>query len=257
MTDSQHDDPWGVAGKVALVTGASSGIGRHLVELLAEHGASVVAAARRLDRLEHLRNENPGRDIVPVALDVRDRAGLPDAFVRAEDAFGPVEILVNNAGVGLIAPALEHSDEDWDAAFDTNVRGAFLLSRLAVQRKNPERSLSIVNIVSPAATAPGRNISAYAASKAALLQLSRVLALEWARMDVRVNCVSPGHVETELTPELADEAVRTALTRRIPVGRIGIPEDLDGAVLLLAGDHSRYITGALIAVDGGVGLRGA
>lgn len=257
MSAQERNDPWGVQGKVALVTGASSGIGRHLVGLLAENGVSVIAAARRTDRLESLRDEHPGQPIATAVLDVRDRAGLADGYSRIEVEFGPIDILVNNAGVGVIAPALEHSDEDWDAAFETNVRAAFLLSRLAAQRRPQGRSLSIINIASPAATSPGRDISAYAASKAALVQLSRVLALEWARDNVRVNCLAPGHIATELAPELADAAVSAALARRVPLGRLGTPDDLDAALLLLAGDRSRYITGALLAVDGGIGLRGA
>jgi NAD(P)-dependent dehydrogenase (short-subunit alcohol dehydrogenase family) len=247
-------DPWGVAGKTALVTGASSGLGRHFAGVLAANGARVVAAARRADRLGALVAEHPGRSITPVELDVRDRAGLPTAFPRIEAAYGPIEILVNNAGVGIIAPALEHSDDDWDAAFETNVRAAFLLSRLVVERRPDGGAVSIVNVASPAATVPSRDISAYAASKAALVQLTRVLALEWARENVRVNCLSPGHVATELHPELARDDVRAVFERRIPVGRLGRPDDLDSALLLLAGEGSRYITGALLPVDGGAGL---
>ncbi len=254
MTEERFDDPWGVAGKVALVTGASSGLGRHFAGVLAAQGAHVVASARRADRLGELVAAHPGRSITPVTLDVRDRDALPGAFERVEAAHGPVDILVNNAGVGTIAPAADHTDDDWDAAFETNVRAAFLLSRLVVERRRPGAPVSIVNIASPAAVSPSRDISAYAASKAALVQLTRVLALEWARDDVRVNCLSPGHVATELHPELAREDVSAVFARRIPAGRIGRADDLDGALLLLAGDRSRYMTGALIPVDGGAGL---
>ena len=250
----ESGDPWGVAGKVALVTGASSGLGRHFAGVLAAQGARVVAAARRTERLGALVAKYPDRSITAVELDVRDRAGLPAAYGRVEAAFGPIDILVNNAGVGMIAPALNHSDDDWDAAFETNVRAPFLLSRLVVSHRRAGASISIVNIASPAASVPSRDISAYAASKAALVQLTRVLALEWARDDVRVNCLSPGHVATELNPELARDEVRAAFERRIPVGRLGQPDDLDSALLLLAGDGSRYITGALIPVDGGAGF---
>lgn len=251
----KKEDPWGVAGRVALVTGASSGLGRHLAGVLAEAGARVVVTARRRDRLDALLAEHDELTLAAVALDVRDRDAIRARYDELEAPFGPVEILVNNAGVGVIKPALEHTDDDWDATFDTNVRGPFQLSRMLVERRRPEVPVSIVNIASPAASAPGKDISAYAASKAALVQLTRVLALEWAGLGVRVNCLAPGHVATELNPDLADPAVQSALSRRVPLGRLGEPSDLDHALLLLAGTASSYITGAVLPVDGGVGLR--
>ena len=254
-THENSAEGWGLAGRVALVTGASSGLGRHFAGVLARAGARVVVTARRRDRLDTLLAEHDEDAMAAVALDVRDRDAIRARYGELEAPFGPVEILVNNAGVGVIKPALEHTDEDWDATFETNVRGPFLLSRLVVERRRPEMPVTIVNIASPAASAPGKDISAYAASKAALVQLTRVLAVEWAGLGVRVNCLAPGHVATELNPDLADPGVQSALARRVPLGRLGEPSDLDNALLLLAGTTSSYITGAVLPVDGGVGLR--
>ncbi|MGT2464105.1 SDR family NAD(P)-dependent oxidoreductase [Sinomonas atrocyanea] len=244
-----------MAGRVAVVTGASSGLGRHFAAVLAHAGAKVVAVARRRERLEDLVAELGSDSAAAVALDIRDRAAIRAGYAEVEACFGPVDILVNNAGVGVVKPAFEHTDEDWDATFETNVRAPFELARLAAGRKRPDAAVSIINIASPAASTPSRDVSAYAASKAALVQMSRVLALEWARQGVRVNCLAPGHVLTELNPELADEQVQQAVARHVPAGRLGVPHDFDRALLLLAGTGSEYITGAVLPVDGGVGLR--
>ncbi|WP_138444224.1 SDR family NAD(P)-dependent oxidoreductase [Sinomonas susongensis] len=254
-TPPNTTDPWGVAGRVAVVTGASSGLGRHFAAVLAHAGARVVAVARRRERLEGLVAELGSHSVAAVALDIRDREAILAGYASIEACFGPVGILVNNAGVGVVKPAFDHTDEDWDATFETNLRAPFVLARLVAERKRADASVSIINIASPAASAPSRGVSAYAASKAALVQMSRVLALEWARDGVRVNCIAPGHVLTELNPELADEQVQRAIARHVPAGRLGQPHDFDQALLLLAGTGSAYITGAVLPVDGGIGLR--
>jgi NAD(P)-dependent dehydrogenase (short-subunit alcohol dehydrogenase family) len=248
----------GIEGKVALVTGASSGLGEHIARVLAGQGATVIGAARRADRIRRLADAAPGSGrIVPLELDVTDRAAVREAIPRAAATYGWPEIVVNNAGGGAVKPALEHTDEDWDLALAVNLTGAWSVSRVVAdglrQRRRPG---TIVNVCSAAGLRPVADTAAYGTSKAALIHLTRQLALEWAPLGIRVNAICPGHFPTELNAEfLADERFRERLTRRIPLGRLGRLDDLTGLVLLLASDASAYVTGAVIPLDGGQTLR--
>ncbi|MGE0718949.1 MAG: SDR family NAD(P)-dependent oxidoreductase, partial [Alphaproteobacteria bacterium] len=240
--------------KVAFVTGASSGLGRHFATTLAAAGARVVLAARRKDRLHALAREigEAGGHAMSVALDVVDPESIAAAVARATEAMGPIDVLVNNSGVATSRSALETTAEEWDSTLDTNLRGAFLMAQ-AVARDLVARGRggAIVNIASVTAFRTAGQLSAYAASKAGLVHLTRVLALEWARHRIRVNAVAPGYIETDINRTFFATPAGEAVIRRIPQRRLGKPEDLDGALLLLASDAGAYMTGSVITVDGG------
>ncbi|WP_020417325.1 SDR family NAD(P)-dependent oxidoreductase [Amycolatopsis sp. ATCC 39116] len=239
-------------GKVALVTGASSGLGAHTARIFADHGATVIGAARRADRVPR-----HGDRIVPLELDITDRVAVREAIPRIAETTGWPDIVVNNAGGGAVKPALEHTDADWDHALAVNLTGAWTVSTVVTEGlRRLGRPGSIVNVASAAGLNPVADTAAYGTSKAALIHLTRQLALEWAPLRIRVNAICPGHFPTEINAEfLADERFRDRITRRIPLGRLGRLDDLTGLVLLLASDASAYLTGAVIPLDGGQSLR--
>lgn len=246
-----------IAGEVALVTGASSGIGAHFAELLAAAGAKVAAAARRVDRLTELarRIEARGGVCLPVSCDVTDRNSIVAAIAAAEQRLGPPTILVNNAGVVVSKPLFEHTEEDWDYVVDTNLKGAWLAARefahRLVEQKRPGR---IVNISSVLASRTIGRVPAYCAAKAGLTHLTQVLAMELARYGILVNALAPGYIETDFNRAFFQTEAGKALIGRIPMKRIGQSPDLDGALLFLASPASAYVTGAVISVDGGHGV---
>jgi NAD(P)-dependent dehydrogenase (short-subunit alcohol dehydrogenase family) len=241
-------------GKTALVTGASSGFGRHFAQVLAGAGAKVALAARRLDRLRQLEAElrATGAEAAAVALDVTDRASVAAAFDAAEAALGPVTVLVNNAGVPSGSYFLKTSEEDWRALMHVNLDGVFRVGQEGARRMAQRRSGgAIVNIASIAGFAPLKAISSYAASKAAVISLTRSMALELARDGIRVNALAPGYFATELNDAfLASEAGKRLLAR-VPMGRAGRLEELDAPLLLLASGAGAFMTGSVITVDGG------
>ncbi len=243
-----------LSGRVALVTGASSGLGAHFAQTLARNGAKVALVARRRERLEELARaiEASGGVAVPVAADVSRAEGVAAAFDQAEQALGTATIVVNNAGIARNAPALEMDEATWDEVVDTNLRGAWLVAQTAAQRMvKAGTGGSIINIASILAKRVNGHNAPYIASKAGLLHLTRALALEWARYSVRVNAILPGYIETDINREFFQTAAGQAMIKRVPQRRLGRPEDLDGALLLLASDASSFMTGAEIAVDGG------
>lgn len=239
----------GLAGRRALVTGASSGLGAHFARRLAREGVIVTAAARRLDRVEGLCREiaEDGGEALPLRLDVSDPHGVDRALGTT-----PFDIVVNNAGVAASLSALDHDAASIDTVIDTNLKGAFHVARAAAQAMIADgRTGSIVNIASILGLRVSGHVAAYAASKAALLQLTRSLALEWARYGIRVNAICPGYIETELNRDFFASDAGQAMVRRIPQRRLGQPSDLDGALLLLASDLGGFMTGTEIVVDGG------
>ena len=243
-----------LAGEVALVTGASSGIGRHLAALLAAAGAKVGLAARRTDRLAELESEirAAGGVGLAIACDVTQTDSIAAAVETAESALGPLSILVNNAGVVVAKPVLKHSEEDWDYVLDTNLRGAWLMARqFAEHLVEKKRGGRIVNIASVLGSRTIAQVPSYCAAKAGLIHLTHVLAMEWARHGILVNALAPGYVETDFNREFLRSDAGKKLEARIPMRRVGRPHDLDGAMLLLASPAGAYITGAVIAVDGG------
>ena len=237
-------------GRTALVTGASSGLGRHFIGVLAAHGARVIGAARRVDALQQAIDalRAGGADARAVPLDVRD-AGSVDAALRA---CGPVDIVINNAGVAHTQPAAEVSDDDWQAVIDTNLSGAFRVAAAAARAMAAAgRPGVIVNIASVLGFRVAKQLPAYVAAKAGLVRLTEALALEWAAQRIRVNALAPGYIETEINRDFLRSDAGAAIARRIPQRRFGQPADLDGALLLLAGPAGGYITGATLVVDGG------
>ena len=250
-----------ISGEVALVTGASSGLGLRFAEVLAENGAAVVLVARRKDRLLALKSriEAAGGRALAVDADVLDRQGMLGAFDQAEKAFGCVTILVNNAGVAPASRALELTEEEWRRVLSTNLDAVFFWAPEAARRMLAAgRRGSIVNIASVLGFGAAKGTSAYAVAKAGVIQLTKALALELAFKGVRVNAIAPGWIVTDINREFLMSEEGAAITREIPVGRFGQERDLDGALLLLVADAGRFIAGATIVVDGGqmVALRG-
>ena len=246
-----------LAGEVALVTGASSGIGRHLAELLAVAGAKVALSARRVDRLAEAAREieAAGGECLPISLDVTRSDSVVATVAKAETELGPLTILVNNAGVVVSKPLFEHTEADWDHVVDTNLKGAWLAGREfahhLVGLKRPGR---IINITSVLGLRTIGRVPAYCAAKAGLTHLTHVLAMELARHGILVNALAPGYVETDFNRAFFQTEAGKALISRIPLKRLGQTEDLDGAMLLLASPAGAYLTGAVIAVDGGHGV---
>jgi NAD(P)-dependent dehydrogenase (short-subunit alcohol dehydrogenase family) len=243
-----------LSGKTALVTGASGGFGAHFAKVLASEGAGVALAARRLDALERLKAEieAAGGRAFAVPMDVTDEASVVAAVARIEAEFAPIDVLVNNSGVSGAGPALDCTADNWDQVFDTNLRGAFLVAReVGRAMRAAARPGSIVNIASIVGLRTAGGLSAYAASKSGLIHLTHVLGLELARHDIRVNAIAPGYYPTDMNAEFWETEAGKAMIKRIPLRRLGDLRDLDGPLLLLASDAGRYMSGAVIPVDGG------
>ena len=243
-----------LSGKSALVTGASSGLGRHFAEVLAAAGARVAAAARRVDRAARVCEEigERGGTAVPIRLDVTERASVETAVAETAAALGALDILVNNAGVTATSSFVDLAEEDWDRVVDTDLKGVFLVAQEAARRMQAQGTGgTIVNIASILGLRVAGHLAPYAAAKAGVVQLTKAMALELARHGIRVNALCPGYMETDLNRAFFAGEAGQALIRRIPQRRLGRPEELDGALLLLCSDAGSYITGATLAVDGG------
>lgn len=241
-------------GRQALVTGASSGLGAHFAFTLARAGATVALAARRIDRLYDLvaRLRDEGHRALAVPMDVADGATVAAAFDDlAARGHGP-DLVVNNAGVAVSRPLLEQTEADVDGVLQTNLKGAWLVAQEAARRLvAARRPGAIVNIASITGLRVAGGVAPYCASKAALLQLTQAMALELAPHGIRVNALAPGYVATELNQGFLASAAGQRLQARIPQRRFGEPADLDGPLLLLASDAGRFMTGSVLAVDGG------
>ena len=241
-------------GKTALVTGASSGFGRHFARVLAEAGAKVALAARRLDVLKELEAEirGSGGRAAAVAMDVTDRASVARAFADAEAALGPITILVNNAGVPSGSFFTKTSEDEWRAVMSVNLDGVFRVGQEAARRMAANRTGgSIINIASLLGFGVIKGLSTYSASKAAVVSLTKSMALELARDNIRVNALAPGYFATEFNDAYLASEPGKRMMARVPLGRAGAVEELDGPLLLLASDAGRFMTGSVITVDGG------
>lgn len=244
-------------GRKILVTGASSGFGRHFALTLARAGADVAIAARRLDRLEALASviaEETGRVVVPIALDVADTATVDGAVSAAAKALGGLDGLVNNAGTVVSKPSLKQTEADWDAVMDVNLKGAFFVAQSCAARMKEGGGGAIVNIASILGERVSGTEISYCVSKAGLAHMTRALAFEWARVGIRVNGIAPGYVKTDLNRAFLDSDAGAKMRARIPIPRFGEPEDLDGALLYLLSDLSAWTTGHILTVDGGHSL---
>jgi len=244
-----------LTGRKALITGASGGLGAHFASVLAEHGAKVVLAARRREKLEGVAKElnDTGRQAEVVEMDVTK----PETVIAAFDAMsaqedGPCDILINNSGVAAGTWGHETSDEDWGFVIDTNLTGAWHVSKTAVQAMiKANKPGSVVNIASILALHPSLQAGAYAASKAGIEQLTRVMSLELTRHNIRVNALAPGYFATDLNSEMIESDYGEKMRKRIPMRRFGDYSELDAALMMLASDAGSFMTGTTIVVDGG------
>jgi NAD(P)-dependent dehydrogenase (short-subunit alcohol dehydrogenase family) len=245
-------------GKVALITGASGGLGGGFAKALAGEGARVALAARRLEKLEALRREIEagGGKAAAVAMDVTDAASVRAGLAAAESALGPVNVLINNSGVVARKPIFEHTEADWDTVLDTNLKGAWLLSFAFAKRlAELKRPGCIVNIAS--ILGYGRvssQVHEYCASKAGLIQLTKSMAAELARYNIRVNALAPGYIVTDINRTFLSSEAGEGLKNRIPQRRFGTIEELTPALALLASDQAAYMTGSVVEVDGGLSV---
>jgi NAD(P)-dependent dehydrogenase (short-subunit alcohol dehydrogenase family) len=241
-------------GRGALVTGASSGLGRAFAGMLARAGAAVALAARRQDSLDVVRQEieRAGGRAIAVTMDVSNAASV-DAAVRAAAAgLGKLDILVNNAGVTLTKPVLEITEAEWDRQVDTNLKGAFLVAQAAARlMRDQANGGAIVNIASILGLRVAGQVAAYLTSKAGIVHLTKGMALELARHRIRVNALCPGYIETDLNREFFASDTGRALIQRIPQRRLGQASELEAPLLLMCSDAGSYMTGAVLAVDGG------
>ena len=244
-----------LTGKTALITGASSGLGASFAKVLSDHGARVVITARRLERLEALAAEikADGGDALPIAMDVTSPESVEAGFARITEELGePADILVNNAGLSREAFFTRMSEEDWSTVIDTNYTAVWRVAKAAASAlMKAGKSGSIINIASITATRPSQTLAAYASSKAAVDHLTRIMALEMARYDVRVNALAPGYFLTAINEDFFETEEGSKMTGRIAMQRIGNVSELAGPLLLLASDAGSYMTGSTITVDGG------
>jgi 2-deoxy-D-gluconate 3-dehydrogenase len=250
-------DSFRLDGKVSVVTGCSSGIGPTLASGLAEAGSDLVVCARRGEMLKARAEEiaaKTGRRVIPVVADVSREEDVSRLMGETVKEFGRLDVLVNNAGVSFLRPAEEMTGEEWLSVNRVNLDGVFYCSRDAAQVMKKRNGGSIINIASSYGFSADIlfPIVAYHASKAAVINMTRALAVEWAKFRIRVNGIAPGWVRTEMTEiTLGDEKKRNYIIQHTPMGRVGEADELNGALLLLASDAGRFLTGTTISVDGG------
>ncbi len=247
-----------LANKTALVTGASSGLGRHFAGVLADAGAYVVLAARRLDKLEEVAGEiqQRGGKALPVEMDVTSEDSVTGAFAEIREALGrPCDVIVNNSGMSREGWYWDMPQKDWDTVIETNLTGVWRVAKYATKAMmQAEVKGSIINIASITALRPSNMISAYSASKAAVDHLTRTMALEAARHGIRVNAIAPGYFKTAINDEFLDSEAGQRMAKRVPMRRFGNYEELNAPLLLLASEEGSYMTGSTLVVDGGHSL---
>lgn len=247
-------NPFHLSRRVALVTGASSGLGVHFAETLAQAGAAVAVCARRVEKMQELvvTLQAAGVPALAVAMDVTDAQSVRAAFDEIEKNLGTVDLIINNAGVATTQSVLDHDEASWDQVVDTNLKGAWLVAQEGAKRMVAAgKGGSIINIASILGERVAGGAASYAASKAGLIQLSKAMALELARYHIRVNAIAPGYVSTDLNRDFLASEAGQRLMSRIPQRRFASAQELDGALLLFASDAGSYITGSVLAVDGG------
>ena len=253
MSDRLFD----LTGRVALVTGASRGLGQYMARALARAGADLVITSRNADRLTVTSADirRIGRRVLAAELDVLHNSSITDMARRTSEQYGRLDILVNNAGCNIRRRALEVTETDWDTVVNTNLRGAFFVAQAAARLMVARNYGRIINIGSVTCVSGYAGMGPYCASRGGIKQLTMSLAHDWAEYGITVNCLAPGWFKTQQSASLyADESWLAMLKERIPLGRPGNPDDLDGAVVFLASEASRYVTGQTYLVDGGVSI---
>jgi NAD(P)-dependent dehydrogenase (short-subunit alcohol dehydrogenase family) len=254
-----------LSGRVAFITGASSGLGAQFARTLAQAGAAVVLASRRVDRLKELRAtiDAEGGDAHVIELDVTDHDAIKSAVAHAETEVGSIDILINNSGVSTTQRLQDVSPDDYDYMFNTNVKGAFfvaqevgkrMLARATGAAPGSYTGGRIVNIASMAGLRVLPQIGAYCMSKAAVIQMTKAMALEWGRFGINVNAICPGYIDTEINHRHWQTDAGQKLVQMLPRKRVGQPKDLDALLVMLCSDQSHFINGAVIAADDGFGV---
>ena len=246
------NDIFNLNGKVALITGASSGLGRHFSKTLSEAGATVILSARRMDNLVELQKELNGKSHI-FSLDVTSAESVEQLFKEIKKEFGSAEILVNNAGIHMDNILLRMDTKEWKKVLDVNLNGPFYLTRLLLKDMIKNKQGRIINISSISGTDGNKGQSNYSASKGGLLAFTKSLAKEVGRRNITVNCIAPGIIETDMIADLSD-TVKTDYLKRIPLKKFGKPEDIGKMILFLCSDEASYITGQTFYIDGGMSL---
>lgn len=240
--------------RVALVTGAGTGLGRQFAETLAQAGAKVALAARRREKLEETAEiiRSRGGTAVCLELDVTDSLSITNCIRETESELGSPDILVNNAGIARQAFLTDMSEEDWDAVLDTNLKGVFMMAQATANAMiKADRHGSIINIASILGLRVSKALGSYIAAKAGVIQLTKAMALEWSKNRIRVNALAPGYFVTEINEHQFDDAAHERIKHSVPLGRVGKLPEIAGPLLLLASDAGSYMTGSIVTVDGG------
>ena len=247
----EKENPFDLSGKVALITGASSGLGKHFAKTLSSNGAKTILAARRVEKMEKLQSELENDSFI-VNLDVTSKESVNSLKNEIENTIGQLDIVINNAGISDPVRFKDISEDSWLSILETNLNGAFRIAKMAtdIMLKNKGGG-SIINIASILAERVGLNLTSYASAKAALVQLTKSMALELARSNIRVNALAPGYILTEINQDFFNTEEGQGYISKIPMKRLGLESELDGALLLLASDASSFMTGSVITVDGG------
>ncbi|MBL8629542.1 MAG: SDR family oxidoreductase [Rhodospirillaceae bacterium] len=244
-------------GRRALITGASSGIGKHFAKVLAQHGATVVIAARRKDKLDDTAAaiRSAGGTVAVVEMDVSNGKSIVAGVDAAEQAVGLIDILVNNAGIIGTKSAVDMPEEEWDAVLETNLRGSWLCAREIAKRLIAAKAPgAVLNVASVLGLMTQKGTAPYAASKAGLIHLTRVLASEWMKHGIRVNSLAPGYIATDMADGFFTTSHGQKILQTIPMRRVGTVDDLTAPMLLLVSDASAYMSGSVITIDGGLSL---
>ena len=252
--ESVMSDLFDVSKEIILVTGASQGLGRQFARVLSARGAAVALAARQTGKLKGLEEEirAQGGRAAAIEMDVTDTDSIARAFDSAEAALGPISVLINNAGIAIEKLAVDQTEADWDSVINANLKGAyFAATEMARRMIARQQEGNIVNIASVLGTGVMKFLSPYTISKAGIIQATKALALELAGNRIRVNALAPGYIDTEINHAFWSTPGGERLTKRIPQRRVGAESDLDGAIMLLASNASRYMTGSVVTVDGG------